>query len=212
MDNFKTIEVRWFYPGVLPDQLFAWFNSPTEVLAPADCRTDVYLQSSSPDMGVKLRQGNLEVKYRQEKLGEIEIKGDNIGQVEQWSKWICIDDTAKFTPENIADRSGWVKVAKIRYQRLYQVEFTDQIKLTSISQPTDGAAAIELTQLQVNGQNWWTVACEYLGSRIDLKSRFNPLVQLLLSDYPLPTSNLSISCGYPEWLNSHPLHIGVSTD
>jgi hypothetical protein len=211
LDNFKTTEVRWFARGALPDELFTWFEELGEPLAKADNRTDVYLQSSSPDLGVKLRQGNLEVKYRQAKLGTIDIDG-KISQVEQWSKWICIDDAARFTPENIADRSGWIKVGKVRYQRLYQVKFTDPIELTSIAQPTDGAAAIEITQLQLNNHSWWTIACEYLGDKIDLECQFCPLVKLLLLGSPLPINNSSISCGYPEWLNSHKVDISVFTD
>ncbi len=186
-------------------QLIAWFDTLGEPLANADNRTDVYLQSSSPDLGVKLRQGNLEVKYRQAILGTISIEGFRTSQVEQWTKWICVDDSSGLTPENIADKPGWLKVAKTRYQRLYQVQFSDllvaplDVQLIPISKPQDGAAAIEITQLQVEEQNWWTIACEYLGDKIDLDLQFLPVVKSLLSRCPLPVSTPSISCGYPQW-------------
>ena len=208
MDNFKTIEVRWFYPGVLPTELLRWFNSLTK----PDTRTDVYLQSNSPDMGLKLRQGNLEVKYRQAELGTIEVDGFGNSQVEQWSKWICIDDSSSLTPEQIADKPGWIKVAKIRHQRLYQVEFGDEIQLRSIFTPTEGAAAIEVTQLQVEDRIWWTIACEYLGDNIDLDRQFYPLVKSLLFACPLPIFTSVISCGYPEWLNQNHRDNRIYTD
>lgn len=218
MDNFKTIEVRWFYPGVLPDELFAWFDTLGEPLANADNRTDVYLESSSPDLGVKLRQGNLEVKYRQAILGAISIDGFTTSQVEQWTKWICVDDSSGLTPEKIADKSGWIEVVKTRYQRLYQVQFSDlltaplDLQLIPISRPQDGAAAIEITQLQVAEQDWWTIACEYLGEKVDLDLQFSPLVKSLLSACPLPVSPLSISCGYPQWSIKTKADIRIITD
>ncbi len=200
MDNFKTIEVRWFYPGVIPVDLLTWWNTLGEPVV-TDNRTDVYLQSSSPDVGVKLRQGNLEVKYRQARLGTIEINGFGSSHVEEWLKWICIDDSSSLTPAQIADRSGWINVAKSRSQRLYQVEFGDKIQLRSIAKPQAGAAAIEITQLQVEQQIWWTIACEYLGDKLDLDRQFLPLVNALLSACPIADSDRSISGGYPQWLN-----------
>jgi hypothetical protein len=201
VDNFKTIEVRWFYPGVIPVDLLTWFEDLGEPLV-VDNRTDVYLQSSAPDVGVKLRQGNLEVKYRQAISGTIEINDFGSSPVEEWLKWICIDDSSGLNPAQSADRSGWIQVAKSRLQRLYQVEFTDKIQLNSIAKPQAGAAAIEITQLQVAQQIWWTIACEYLGNKLDLDRQFLPLVNSLLSACPVPDPGRSISCGYPQWLNT----------
>ena len=197
MDNFKTIEVRWFYPGILPTEILTWFSKAGESTVKPDIRRDVYLQSVSPDMGIKLREGNLEVKYRQAK---IRIDGCGISQVEFWSKWICMDDKSTMTPEDIADKVGWINIDKVRYQRLYQIEFAQDIQLRSISKPQANAGAIEVTQLQVFEQDWWTIACEYLGDNISLNLQFLPLVSSLLSDYPLYLDS-SLECGYPEWLN-----------
>ena len=123
MDNFQTIEVRWFYQGALPDEIGKWFDTVGERLENIDTRSDVYLQSSAPDIGVKLRQGNLEVKYRQQELGQFAIDGMGNSRIEQWSKWICMDDGAGLTPTKLADKSGWLKVDKIRDRRLYRVAF-----------------------------------------------------------------------------------------
>ena len=212
VDNFKTIEVRWFYSGTLPDQVFDWFDTLGEPLAAADTRTDIYLQSSSPDLGIKLRQGNLEVKYRQAKLGSIAIDNHPVGQVEQWSKWICIDDLSGLTPERIADKPGWIEVSKIRYQRLYQVNFNENIRLISIPKPTANAAGIEVTQLKLADQIYWTIACEYFGDRLELPHQFLSLVQSLMSGFPISNSPPLISGGYPEWLNIQKSSVSVSTD
>ncbi len=201
MNNFKTIEVRWFYPGVIPADLLTWWDTFGEPVV-TNNRTDVYLQSSSSDLGIKLRQGNLEVKYRQARLGTMEIDKMGSSQVEQWLKWICVDDSSGLTPAQFADQSGWIKVVKSRSQRMFQVEFTDKIQLRSIVKPQAGAAAIEITQLQVQQQIWWTIACEYLGDKLDLDRQFLPLVNSLLSSDPILNLGRSISCGYPQWLNT----------
>jgi hypothetical protein len=212
MDNFKTIEVRWFYPGVIPVDLLTWFDPGGEPSTTADSRTDVYLQSDDSDMGIKLRQGNLEVKYRQTILRTIELEGFGSSQIEQWTKWICVDDSSALTADRLGVTSGWIKVAKIRSQRLYQVNFTDKIQLESIAKPQADAAAIEIAQLQVEQQIWWTIACEYLGDKLDLDRQFLPLVSSLLSACPVPRSTRSISCGYPQWLNFLRQDIRVFTD
>ena len=200
MDNFQTIEVRWFYPGVLPDEIGNWFNQLGKQLEKIDTRSDFYLQSNSSDVGIKLRQGNLEVKYRQQDLGTIAINGLANSQVEQWSKWICVDDSAGLTPAKIAGKPGWLQVDKIRDRRLYRVDFAETVKLTQIATPTADIAAIEITQLQLQGQIWWTTACEYFGNNISI-DQFSSLVRSLRSGFPasIPTTS-SISCGYPQWL------------
>ena len=208
MDNFKTIEVRWFYPGILPTEILTWFNKAGEPPVKPDIRRDVYLESISPDIGIKLREGNLEVKYRQAKIeslaqslpGGIEIDSCGISQVESWSKWICVDDTSSLTPADVANKVGWINVDKIRYQRVYKVVFDEDVQLTSISKPQANAGAIEVTGLRVFEQDWWTIACEYLGDDISVNFQFLPLVRSLLSGYPLCLDS-PFECGYPEWLN-----------
>lgn len=193
MDNFGTIEVRWFYRGALPTEVEDWFATKEERLEPLDTRSDVYLQSHAPDLGVKFRQGKLELKYRQA-LHSVTI-ADDIVQIEQWTKWICTDRVG-MTPTE--PKLGWIEVAKIRDRRCYRIDRDGN--MTQIAIPTADAAAIELTQLQVNGQHWWTIGCEYFGTQIAIESQFLSLVTALRSGYP-SAIGASICCGYPQWLS-----------
>lgn len=206
MNGTQTLEVRWFYPGSLPVAVTNWFDTLGKNPSNPDTRTDVYLQSSSPDLGVKLRQGNLEVKYRQQQLGNIQIDRFPEGHVEQWSKWICNE-----VPSSEAGKQGWIQVDKVRYQRFYRVEFLDRIQLISIDTPRQNAAAIEITDLQLRGQSWWSIACEYLGNNISIDREFLPLVHSLLLNSPLSTST-PISGGYPQWLIENNRDLSISTD
>jgi hypothetical protein len=198
---FNTIELRWFYPGELPLEILDWFAGKGTPLNSPDSRADIYLQPVTADVGVKLRQGNFELKYRQQQLGSLSIGENLTGQVETWSKWICADDLPdRLTPTKIAERSGWVRVEKVRYQRWYRVEFDRICHLRAIAAPQDGATAIEVTGLKVVDRAWWTIACEYLGDNLQLEEQFQVLVAHLLDDCPLPRSTTAISCGYPQWL------------
>jgi hypothetical protein len=200
MDNFQTIEVRWFYRGEIPIQIRRWFGKVGLQLEKTDSRSDIYLQSSSPDVGVKLRQNNLEVKYRQAEIGRFAIDGLVDSRVECWSKWICVDERGQLTPTQFAAKSGWLKVDKQRDRRLFQVDFDEhRIELIQVITPTANIASIELTQLQVLGQTWWTVACEYFGSGVDIERQFLPLVSQLLTGSELANMSPQMSCGYPQW-------------
>ncbi len=64
-------ELRWFYPGKLPENIQLWFqqNCLIDPLKSPEEREDVYLYSPGCDyLGIKLRQGRLEVKWRQAEL------------------------------------------------------------------------------------------------------------------------------------------------
>jgi hypothetical protein len=103
------------------------------------------------------------------------------------------------TPTQLADKSGWLKVDKIRDRRLFRVEFGERIELIQVITPTASIASIELTQLQVLGQNWWTLACEYFGNDLEIDRQFLPLVSKLLAGSGIASTTPQISCGYPQW-------------
>ena len=200
MSSTQTIEVRWFYRGKVPEAVAIWFEVSGTPLPSPDSRSDVYLQSRSSDLGIKIRQGNLEVKYCHQQLGAISIASIDDGLVQQWTKWICDDPSLELAG---GEKQAWIQVAKIRHQRLYLVDFIEPIRLTPISTPCQNAAAIEVTQLQLQGQPWWTIACEYLGDNISIEGQFLPLVRSLLLGYPGAESASVLTGGYPQWLEAN---------
>jgi hypothetical protein len=143
MNGTQTIEVRWFYRGHVPAQVVTWFNAIGTPLPQPDSRSDCYLQSRASDLGIKVRQGNLEVKYCQHQLGAIEIAGVGDGRVQQWTKWICHDPSLELVG---GEKQAWIQVAKTRSQRFYKVEFIDPIGLVPIATPIENAAAVEVTR------------------------------------------------------------------
>ena len=81
-----TCEVRWFDQGGIPADLHAWFDAlgEQEIQPP---RTDLYLAGLDASVGIKLRQGLLEIKPRQADLGERMFLPGVIGRAATWAKW-----------------------------------------------------------------------------------------------------------------------------
>jgi hypothetical protein len=209
MNGTQTIELRWFYRGYLPAEIANWFDPLGTNGIDADARTDFYLQSNSPEVGIEIRQGNLEVKHLQQQFDKIDIDRFRESNVEQWSKWICQDRSAHAPATG---KQGWIQVDKVRQQRFYRVEFSDPLKLVPISTPRKNAVAIELTTLQLCGRAWWTLACEYLGDNIRIDRQFLPIVQTLLVGYPGTIATPSSSGGYPQWLMAVDRDLRICTD
>lgn len=90
-------EVRWFLEGNIDrhQSLKHWFER--EVAAPRrdggsllwwQQRVDVYLMlTGSADMGIKWREGKLQIKGRVSACGTEVFGGRHQGAVERWMKW-----------------------------------------------------------------------------------------------------------------------------
>ncbi|TFG71830.1 MAG: hypothetical protein E4H27_03810, partial [Anaerolineales bacterium] len=59
----KSIETRWFFQGTVQPEVVRWFTTPLALAQPP--RIDTYLYSpGTHDLGVKLREGRIEIKQR----------------------------------------------------------------------------------------------------------------------------------------------------
>ena len=85
-----TAELRWFARGSLPAEIEHWFEQDQlgDHLAPAEEREDVYLYLPGCDyLGIKMRQGRLEIKWRKAELGVVGFEDRVEGKAEKWVKW-----------------------------------------------------------------------------------------------------------------------------
>jgi hypothetical protein len=176
-----TIELRWFYPGMLPELMKDWFDG--DIGVNPESREDFYLKLPNCEyLGIKLRQGRLEVKLRQAELGKLNF-GDNVaGKAEKWVKWMCEEPEAEtLINQNQKAQPDWVRVQKIRWQRKYS------------------GCNVELTQLSLRGDDWWSLAFEILEEEgmMQLEASANLLfqkscpVKLQIQDF----------YAYPHWLS-----------
>ena len=172
---YQTAEARWFGRGPVPDAVRAWFDALGDPPEP-ESRTDRYLAPSSDGLGVKVREGRVEAKRHDGAAGRLGV-GRAAAEIGAWSKW-------SFALAEPAEPAGpWVEVAKVRRQR------------------EAGGCALELAEVVVRGERWWSVCLEATGPTE--AARRAALVEaagrwLGRDDAPaLPTS---MSRGYPAWL------------
>jgi len=186
-----TLELRWFNPGTPPVEVENWFSTacPGELLGtpaerPED-RKDWYLYVPNCEyLNVKLREGNLELKWRKTQLGVWRFDNGWEGKVEQWLKWTGKDlEQQNFIPVDVAAQQPWVGVRKTRKQRLYQ------------------GISCELTQLSLSQDTWWTFAFEMPCDQATPIDSFNHVLNKISQTYQGPELSVKNSHAYPGWLS-----------
>lgn len=200
-----TAELRWFERGKLPEEILHWFGADClgEQLQPPAVREDVYLCLDEGEyLGIKLRQGRLEIKWRNAELGIVQF-GDRVaGNAETWSKWFCEDPTGEsFQPATVLGKS-WVSVKKERSQRLFQV-LPDKsiVAVATNTESIKQGCSVEITQLSINDNAWWSLAFEAFGENNCLMSNLQAVANWVFSTYSGSKLLAQNSYAYPHWLN-----------
>lgn len=198
-----TYEVRWFNSGNIPENIESWFKhscllSPTKV---PEKREDVYLYTPRCDyLGIKLRQGGLEIKWRDRNINRMEFNSLVKGNVEKWKKWRCSDSSEEsFSLQQIGDNPVWVKVGKVRYSQLYQV-VEKKPQAVCDDAGVDNGCSLELTNVEINGNKWWSIALEAFGEDGNLKNNLHVTAELVFSHYDSFSLQAENSYGYPSLL------------
>ncbi|MBD1923561.1 hypothetical protein H6F77_21160 [Microcoleus sp. FACHB-831] len=182
-----TIEVRWFYRGTIPKEVKNWFGQ--DILgkhpSPPEEREDWYLYSPWCDrLGIKMRGGNLEIKWRLAELG-VQRFGDGLeGKTEKWLKWISEKPkNNKIIPANVGGKALWIGVRKERSQRKYE------------------GCTMELTKLIVQNEAWWSLAFEASGEEAQEMNNLQAIASEIFKNYPGMALQIHDSFGYPKWLS-----------
>ncbi len=197
-----TTEVRWFQLGTIPKAIAQWFQQAElgQHLANPTERQDTYLLIPGHEyLGLKLRQGNLEVKLRQAELGIHSFDSAWQGKVEQWVKWS--GDASYQSPaggEQSLAQGTWINVQKARSQRQYEVLPNQSCVAVPLGQSMTTGCTVELTQLTIHNTAWWSLAFEATGDR-QLKSLKSVVHWLSSTHYP-GTLTANCSYAYPRWL------------
>lgn len=181
----NSLELRWFISGELPLEVSSWFERDKlggQLQAP-ETREDVYLYVPECEyMGIKLRQGRLEIKWRQAELEILRFERVE-GKLEKWGKWLCEDPTTEsFQPKHVLSQKSWVRIGKVRSQRLY-----------------DGCA-LELTQLTIQNNAWWSLALETFGTEPQKMDKLQSIFELIGTTYTGSQLKVQKSYAYPKWI------------
>jgi len=182
-----TLEMRWFKEGTIPSKIRQWFahDCPGKLLEEQQIRTDWYFKPIAPCdyLNLKLREGRLEIKWREAQLAQIDCGWQ--GTVEQWVKWLCQQDSIQEIGKEQGSQQDtpWVAVEKTRSQRQFVLSL-------------DTCCNLELTQLRVRNQYWWSMGFESTGNLESLHA----IAREVSETYPEPLTEEE-AFAYPHWLS-----------
>jgi hypothetical protein len=207
-----TLEMRWFVKGAPPAVVQHWFKfeCPGELLAEEpETREDLYAYQkpenvrkfreiapylrNREEINFKLREGNLELKLQQQKLGTQQfgnVKNSIIweGNIEQWSKLTEqeLKEHYLFNPNSIP-KDSWISVTKKREQRV------------------ERSVESELTWLAINGDRWWSIAFEMTQDSNEKHQLyvFKQAVDRASQTYYGPKLSVENSYGYGHWVSQY---------
>ncbi|WP_339715730.1 hypothetical protein [uncultured Kriegella sp.] len=192
---YKTKEIRWFFKTE-NTQIQNWFKN--HELNASNIREDLYLQLNDENIGVKLRDGAIEVKHRTRARSKGCLITDVWGCFEHWTKWSfeakSDDPVLLQITQGIYER--WISVEKERLA-LQLTEINGKTKLFSLSQSLDYGCQIEYTKLKIMGEKWYTFGLEWFGNtHMELETS---LISQILGNTKL---SIKDSISYPAFLSA----------
>ncbi len=197
----ESTELRWFYEDHLPLNLDKVFKS-LKLQSNYEVRSDYYLLIKNCDyIGIKLRNSRLEIKWRKyDQLFDLS-KLNISGKIEHWIRWEWNDiqpfkDIVQFLQINKVD--PWVKINKKRLQKKFNIQNKTLIEIASNEQSSD--CAMEITELRVNNQIWWSVGFDSFTSHNRI-TFIKQIIETQLVDQFQIKLQLEQSYGYPKWLS-----------
>lgn len=196
---YNSVEVRWFSTH-REESIVNWFEKHGCHFDSVQSRTDYYLAGHLKDgLGIKLREGNIELKQRTSKSVATTFSTGVRGFSEEWVKWSFNikegDDESEKILKNTLER--WVPVEKKRMQvKLEGDGKISQVKNLANSMSSD--CVMEYTWLALQQKIFYSFALEISGSGpVKLK---DPLLLEILENFTLSEMD---SYGYPEFLSKN---------
>jgi hypothetical protein len=199
-----SIELRWFFRQHLPEEVKDWFCG-SKLCKEEALRTDRYLVfSGSNEVGVKVRDGHkFEIKARTRMPEPFSLAtGASVGRQDAWVKWSLADDEVAGRLAALeASTEEWVQVAKKRWLREFRIDDTGQLEETDANAMAESGCRAELTEVNIRGSHWWTLAFESFGEgsrTADLEQVAHHFLKMLPKGLALTERD---SMSYPEWLS-----------
>ena len=212
---FTSIETRWFFegaPGRYPD-LRRWFETSTPfpraagVAAPewrgrVGGEPDVYLLvPGCTDMGIKWREGTLQIKGRVEDLGARRFDTRHEGRVQRWIKWTYPEVPVAFRAlfaDSARHGLASASVHKTRALRMISLDGAEPQEVTT-DIVLDRGVGFEMTELELDGERYCSVAFEAFPDDALTAAGFDAVAASCLRGLA-DALDLDASMAYPDWL------------
>ena len=215
---FASHELRWFFDGAVSNhpELRRWFETfapferkgdvgPPEWRERLGGEPDVYLLvPGADDMGIKWREGNFQIKGRVASLGVHSFCGRFRGRVERWVRWSYAGMPEAYR-KLFQEREGrglvTVGVGKTRALRKIKLDTYNGVA-EEVDPKTfiDRGVNFELTDLEVGGKSYCTVAFEAYPDDSGMHAGFTRVVEAFLEGLAGVDLNAENSMSYPGWL------------
>ena len=198
--------MRWIFPGQMEAAVAGWFG---RFPAGTESRQDTYLLDPQlPGLSVKVRGGGaLEVKAYRGSPGILEVPGRARGRLESWQKWSFPSSPPR--PDS-AGPAGWRPVRKRRRISRFSLA-SGRIVVHAQELGRQPQCEVELTEVHMRGQHWWTLGFEATGPASLLRSTIEAAAALVFAQAlpggmePGPDESTS----YAQWLGQR---LGADTD
>lgn len=215
---FTSREVRWFFDGAASEHpsIVHWFETHAPFTKASVCarpewqgrlggKPDVYLLLPGvDDIGIKWREGSLQVKGLVEETGTVRFCDRHEGRVQRWIKWSCAGLPAEihsiFGPD-ARYRRNLVPVTKIRALRLFDLDEKEPSEVPPGVMLNHGIA-LDLTDMVIGDACCFSVAFEAFPDDLARAGQFNDTVECLLDGLSEVSLALDWSVSYPGWLSS----------
>ena len=201
---FLTVETRWFYPGVIPSDVLAWYHYGERAPEAQPTRIDYYLCLPDHDgLGIKLREGRIEIKQRAKQYGAQQLHANVQGLVEGWHKWsFGVNDPGNGLGDLAGPYSAWIAVRKTRRLRRYRVTDAGEVVAIAGADIAPQGCNIELAEVVLHNEIWWSLAFETFGPEVDLHATFTRVTQHVLHSDAVPHLDVEHSRGYAQWVRA----------
>jgi hypothetical protein len=210
---FPTVETRWFYPGSIPSDVLTWYHYGERAPEAQPTRIDYYLRlTGHDDLGVKLREGRIEIKQRAEQYGVQQLHAHTHGLVEGWHKWsFGVSDIGNGLSDLAGPHSTWIAIRKARRLRRYLVTDAGDVTAIAGAEYASQGCNIELAEVVIHGETWWSLAFETFGPKDELHTTFTRVTQHALRGSTVPHLDAEHSYGYAQWMKTVLERLNVKT-
>jgi hypothetical protein len=185
--------------------------------APPAWREDRYLLvPDQDDMGIKWREGRLEIKGREAALGPTPFAPGIEGVCERWLKWSYAGEAVERRFSDLFHARvahAVVTVEKRRLQRHLQLKRSGAVVEVGGAGPRERGVNVELAQIRPPGSQGsraglhWSLGFEALPSD-EVSPSFAKIVAGFLEGCPALPLGADHSMSYPRWLRAldRPIH------
>jgi len=158
---YLSAELRWFISGKLPAQIVDRFGE-SEFADQQLPRTDTYLVfPNAQTVGVKVREGNFEVKTLVKTSDKVKVSHILSGRIEVWEKWSFSKESADFSAIfNLKNDPYWIPVKKTRWLRKFAYKNGGIQEIQARENYPDCACQVEIAEVVARDEYFWTLNLE----------------------------------------------------